>query len=144
MINKPENLCLIPWLGFSNNPNGVAQPCCIYKGNIKDELGNDLYVQKTAVKDIFASDYMQNLRQAFRENKKPVGCETCWKDEANGYRSKRMIYSENGFFTDPNYDGQVDWKEEPEFPQEYQMIINKYTPRGIAKIMPSILSKIPP
>jgi hypothetical protein len=124
MSNKPENLCMIPWLGFSNNPNGVAQPCCIYKGNIKDELGNDLYVQKTSVKDIFASDYMQNLRQAFRENKKPAGCETCWKDEANGYRSKRMIYSENGFFTDPNYDGHVDWKKEPEFPQEYQMIIN--------------------
>jgi hypothetical protein len=124
MSNKPENLCLIPWLGFSNNPNGVAQPCCIYKGNIKDELGNDLYVQKNSVKDIFASDYMQNLRQAFRENKKPAGCATCWKDESNGYRSKRMIYSENGFFTDPNYDGHVNWEEEPEFPQEYQMIIN--------------------
>lgn len=124
MNEKPKNLCLVPWLGFSNNPSGIVQPCCIYKGNIKDELGNDLYVQKHSVKDIFASTYMQNLRQAFRENKKPAGCATCWQDESNGYRSKRMIYSENGFFTDPNYDGQVNWEEEPEFPQEYQMIIN--------------------
>jgi sulfatase maturation enzyme AslB (radical SAM superfamily) len=124
MNDKPKNLCLIPWLGFSNNPNGVAQPCCIYRGNIKDELGNDFYVQKTSVKDIFGSEYMKNLRQEFRENKKPAGCATCWKDESTGYRSKRMIYSVNGFFTDPTYDGYVNWEEEPEFPQEYQMIIN--------------------
>ena len=65
MNDKPKNLCLIPWLGFSNNPSGVAQPCCIYKGNIKDELGNDFYVQISSVKDIFGSEYMKNLHEKF-------------------------------------------------------------------------------
>ena len=119
----PENLCMIPWMGFSNNPNGVAQPCCIYKGNIKDELGNDLYVQKNSVKDIFASDYMNNLRQAFRENKKPAGCETCWKDESNGYQSKRLNHLKNGVFNSDNFIV-PDWETDPDFPIEYQMIIH--------------------
>jgi len=120
-MNKPEKLCMIPWVGFSNNPAGLAQPCCLFKDNIKDEVGNEMYVQEHSVKDIFTSNYMRDLRQQFRDGKQPAGCSTCWTDELNGYKSKRMIYSSDVY---PTLDINVDWQDEPEYPAEYQMIIS--------------------
>lgn len=111
---NPENLCTVPWRGFSNEPDGRARPCCIYKGFITDEAGNDLFMQKDTIEDIFHSPYMQKLREEFRQNKKPIGCDICWKDEESGYRSKRKIYE--GYA--------VDWKEEPEFPIDFHMILS--------------------
>lgn len=108
--------CSLPWTGFSNDPDGRVRPCCIYKEHIKDDQGNDMYVQNTSVKDIFASTYMQNLRTQFRNGKKPKGCETCIKDEANGVKSKRMTYS--------NANNDVDYRNEPDLPIEYQMILS--------------------
>ena len=121
LMDKPEKLCMIPWMGFSNNPAGLAQPCCLFKGNIQDTTGDDMYVQKHLVKDIFTSDYMKDLRQQFRDGKQPTGCSTCWTDESNGYKSKRILYDSDVY---PVLGKEIDWKEEPEYPVEYQMIIS--------------------
>ena len=110
----------MPWTGFSNNPNGTVRPCCIYRENIKDDDGNDVYVQEKTVKEIFQSPYMKDVRQKFREGKKPVECATCWEDEKHGRQSKRLIYNEQ---VSQELDI-VDWREEPELPIEYQMIIS--------------------
>ena len=124
--DTPENLCILPWIAISNEPDGSVKPCCIYQDHIKDELGNKLYVQNNTVKDIIASDYMQNLRQAFRENKKPSECAICWQDEKNGYTSKRLDVQKRGFFLhfDEKESLLPDWKKEPEYPIDYQMIFN--------------------
>ena len=112
---------MIPWVGFSNNPTGVAQPCCLFKGNVKDSLDNDMYVQEHSVKEIFTSKYMKDLRQQFRDGEKPTGCSTCWADEDNGYTSKRILYNSEVY---PSLDIDVDWQDEPDYPAEYQMIIS--------------------
>ena len=85
-------LCSLPWTAISNDPNGTVRPCCIYKDTIKNKLGNDYYLQVDTIKEIFHSDYMNNLRQEFLSGIKPKGCQTCITDEANGYKSKRLIY----------------------------------------------------
>lgn len=112
---------MIPWMGFSNNPTGRAQPCCLFKGNVKGAAGEDMYVQQHSVKDIFTSEYMKDLRQQFREGKQPEGCSTCWTDESNGYNSKRILYNSDVY---PVLGKNIDWREEPEQPVEYQMIIS--------------------
>lgn len=106
--------CSLPWTGFSNDPDGKVRPCCIYKDFIKDENGNPYYVQTTSVKEIFSSDYMKSLRQQFRDGEKPIGCETCIKDENNGVPSKRLAYSKY----------KLNFDSEPELPVEYQMILS--------------------
>ena len=58
-LDYPENLCLIPWTGFSNNPNGTVRPCCLYGENIKNESGEEMYVQQNTLKEIFGSKYMK-------------------------------------------------------------------------------------
>jgi sulfatase maturation enzyme AslB (radical SAM superfamily) len=106
-------LCSLPWTAISNDPDGKVRPCCIYKDVIKDNQGNDLYLQTTNLKDIFHSDYMKNLRQEFLSGNKPVGCSVCIKDEENGYKSKRMIYQRK-----------IDYSQTPEYPEEQQLIIS--------------------
>lgn len=111
--------CSLPWTGFSNEPNGKAQPCCLYKGYITNDEGEPMYVQQYTVDEILHSKFMKNLRQEFRDGKKPIGCSTCWTDEDNGYDSKRIIYN-----TKINHDPVVEFTEEPTHLSEFQLIIN--------------------
>ena len=108
--------CKLPWTGFSNDPDGRARPCCLYKDHIKDSNGEFMYVQTHSVKEIFTSQFMKDLRSDFRSGNKPKGCETCIIDETNGYTSKRQTYNDN--YLTPDYD------KEPDFPIEYQMILS--------------------
>lgn len=114
------SICKLPWAGFSNDPNGTVRPCCIYKGHITKEDGSLYYVQKDSVKDIFHSDYMNDLRAQFLRGEKPKGCETCWIDESNGYQSKREIY--NNIFSSQGLE--VSTETVNEYPIDYQIIIS--------------------
>lgn len=108
--------CKLPWTGFSNDPDGRVRPCCLYKDHIKDELGNEMFVQTHSVKEIFTSKYMRDLRSEFRSGAQPKGCSTCIIDEQNGYTSKRQQYINNKVT--------ADFDSDPEFPVEYQMILS--------------------
>lgn len=121
MKNSEKWYCSLPWTGFSNDPDGKVRPCCLYKDYIKDESGNVMYVQKHSMEEIFHSKFMINLRQQFREGKKPLGCNTCIMDEKNGHRSKRQIYTRN---KDQSHDSLVNFDDEPEYPNEFQVIIS--------------------
>lgn len=114
----PQRLCSIPWTGFSNEPDGRVQPCCLYKGYI-EENGIPLYIQTHSVEEIFNSKFMKDLRQKFRNGEQPTECSTCWVDEENGYKSKRLIYNTNIH----NSFG-IDYTVEPENVTELQLIIN--------------------
>jgi len=109
----PSNLCSIPWTGFSNEPDGRAQPCCLYKGYI-----DNMYVQTSTPDEILHSTFMKDLREQFRRNERPEGCSTCWADEDNGYQSKRQIYNTN------IRKDSIDWEQEPGGVSELQLIIN--------------------
>ena len=84
-----KSMCIVPWVGFSNDPDGTVRACCISKERVTKENGDLYYTQLDNVKDIFHSPYMKQLRQDFIDGKKPKNCEVCWKDEENGYTSKR-------------------------------------------------------
>ncbi len=89
-----KNLCAIPWVGFSNDPNGSVKPCCISQETVTKPDGSNYYTQLDNIKDIFHSEYMNNLRQEFIDGKKPKNCSVCWVNEDNGYTSKRETYNE--------------------------------------------------
>ena len=114
----PNSLCSLPWTGFSNEPDGRVQPCCLYKGYI-EENGIPLYVQTHSVEEIFHSKFMKDLRNKFRSGEKPIECSTCWVDEQNGYQSKRIIYRSN-----IHNSLDIDYAQEPDHVTELQLIIN--------------------
>lgn len=119
LIFNMKTLCPLPWVGFSNDPNGTVRPCCISKERITDKDGKPFFIQNTPMKEIFHSDYMNNLRESFLKGEQPATCSTCWEDEKNGYKSKRLIY------TDIHRDFVIENKYEsvPEYPIDYQLIL---------------------
>lgn len=44
-----EKICRLAWQGFSNDPDGKARPCCLYKGHISDTDNKSMYVQTSTV-----------------------------------------------------------------------------------------------
>lgn len=114
-----KNLCPLPWVGFSNDPNGTVRACCIYKEQVTKTDGTPFFVQKDSVKEIFHSEYMENLRNQFRNGERPKGCETCWKDEDNGYKSKRQIYQE----ITEKFNSEFSYDRTPDYPEDYQIIL---------------------
>ena len=119
-------ICALPWVGFSNDPDGTIRPCCISKDKITKEDGSLYYTQKDNIKDIFHSKYMNDLRMEFINGGKPKNCEVCWSDEENGYRSKRLHY--NHIIQD--YVGKgvttemIASEEVPVYPFDFQVILS--------------------
>lgn len=87
MVDKyiKSNICVLPWTSLEVDVNGSASPCCLYRGEI------DKYkVYQDDLKTIQNSEYMENLRQQFRNGERPAGCTLCWQEEDAGKVSKRM------------------------------------------------------
>jgi sulfatase maturation enzyme AslB (radical SAM superfamily) len=80
-----SNICPLPWTHLEVDVNGSASPCCLYKGTI-----DNYKVYDTDLKNIQDSDYMNSLRQQFRNGERPHGCANCWQEEAAGKVSKRQ------------------------------------------------------
>jgi hypothetical protein len=87
MVDKyiKSNICALPWTGLEVGVNGGAAPCCLYKGQVPD-----VKVYKNNLKDIQKSQYMENLRQQFKNGERPEGCSHCWAEESAGKDSKRI------------------------------------------------------
>ena len=86
----PETICMLPWVSIETSPVGSARPCCLAKDEITDNTGVKFNLNNSKLSDIYHSNYMQNLRQDFRDGKKPETCQRCWAEEDAGRTSKRM------------------------------------------------------
>ena len=87
MVDKylKTNVCPLPWTHLEIDVNGGASPCCLYKGSIPN-----VKVYETDLKKIQNSEYMENLRQQFKDGIRPTNCQSCWQEEDAGKTSKRM------------------------------------------------------
>mgnify|MGYP003326698100 CR=1 FL=1 len=79
------SICPLPWTHLEIDVNGGASPCCLYKGSI-----GDYKVYNTGLSEIQKSEYMDKLREKFRNGERPTGCTNCWSEEDAGKTSKRM------------------------------------------------------
>ena len=87
MVDKyiKSNVCPLPWTHLEIDVNGGASPCCLYKGSIPD-----VKVYEQSLKTIQKNEYMEKLRQKFKNGERPLSCESCWQEEDAGKTSKRM------------------------------------------------------
>jgi MoaA/NifB/PqqE/SkfB family radical SAM enzyme len=86
---EKNNFCILPWSGLEINADGTVRPCCFFSDRIKD--GNrEMNVAVDSIVSIRNSQYLQNLRSDFLEDKKPEACNQCWKQESAGLSSARI------------------------------------------------------
>jgi MoaA/NifB/PqqE/SkfB family radical SAM enzyme len=88
IMNK--TLCILPWISLETSPIGTARPCCLAEEEIVDNTGTVMSVQDHDLMSIYNGTYMQDLRTAFRDGKKPATCKKCWVEEEAGRSSKRI------------------------------------------------------
>jgi len=89
-MQLPNSICMLPWVSIETSPIGTARPCCLAKEEITDENGNKFNLNNSNLETIYKSQYMQNLREQFRNGEKPDSCQLCWEEEAAGRTSKRI------------------------------------------------------
>lgn len=86
----PKTICMLPWVSIETSPIGTARPCCLADEEITDENGKKYDLNETNLEVIYKSEYMQELRQKFRNGEKPETCKRCWDEEDAGRASKRI------------------------------------------------------
>jgi len=80
-----SNICPLPWTHLEVDVNGGASPCCLYKGSVPD-----VKVYKQNLTSIQQTEYMKNLRQKFKDGKRPTGCQSCWQEEDAGKKFRKL------------------------------------------------------
>ena len=90
-MNIPhDKFCVLPWVSLETSPIGTVRPCCLAEEEIVDDSGNKFDLNTANFGSIQTSQYMQDLRQQFLDQKRPVACRKCWREESAGRTSKRM------------------------------------------------------
>lgn len=102
----PETICMLPWVSIETSPVGTVRPCCMAHEEITDENGVKYDLNSTDLTTVYKSQYMQKLRQDFRDGVKPETCNRCWEEEAAGRISKRI----NSRLRLKEQYEQIDWK----------------------------------
>lgn len=88
---EPNTICGYPWISLDIDPNGYFKPCCFYQDYITKDNNLPYHASRDSIKDVYYSKYMIQLREDFRQGKKPKSCERCWKEEESGAASKRQL-----------------------------------------------------
>ena len=90
-MNIPhDKFCVLPWISLETSPIGTVRPCCLAEEEILDNAGNKFDLNTANFGNIQNSNYMQDLRQQFLDQKRPQSCRKCWREESAGRTSKRM------------------------------------------------------
>ena len=89
-MTLPKTICMLPWISVEASPMGTVRPCCLAHDEIVDEQGSKYDLNKTDLETVYKSQYMQDLRQQFRQGEQPATCSRCWDEEAAGRDSKRI------------------------------------------------------
>lgn len=69
-------------------PKGYIEPCCVW---YKDDLDQEF--KFTELEKYKASDQLKGFKQALDSDVKLPHCRMCWKQEAMGQESQRMMYN---------------------------------------------------
>jgi MoaA/NifB/PqqE/SkfB family radical SAM enzyme len=84
MINN-DNFCVQPWIHLASWNDGNVPLCCI----ASPEQGLNLNQQTPS--QVWNSEQFKTARLMFLEGEKLPQCNSCWKEEASGIKSHRII-----------------------------------------------------
>ena len=83
-MEKLKNFCALPFTQFTVSSFNEYQLCC-------DNLGESkMFSNKNSILEYFNSDYINDKRKSFLEDKRLDICQSCWKREDRGLNSRRI------------------------------------------------------
>lgn len=93
-----KSFCCLPWVHLASHPHGGVTLCCVSdhshsmnrSRNFTENGTNYLSLNNDSVSDIMNSDYFRDTRLKMLKGEEVSACHRCFKEEANGVRSKRV------------------------------------------------------
>jgi MoaA/NifB/PqqE/SkfB family radical SAM enzyme/SAM-dependent methyltransferase len=85
-----KTACVIPWTNFVVRPDGSAHFCCDVLPNLKVQ-GRPGNLSRDSLDDLWNADELVQVRSAMARGEKPASCSACWKQEAKGGVSRRLL-----------------------------------------------------
>ncbi|HWB63547.1 MAG TPA: twitch domain-containing radical SAM protein [Chitinophagales bacterium] len=82
------DFCYYPFFQVLMSAEGRFKPCSKHEDFITHN-GEILEVGKATIEDAWNSDYMQTMRENFKNNVRTKGCVQCWKEQALGLKPMR-------------------------------------------------------
>jgi radical SAM protein with 4Fe4S-binding SPASM domain len=74
--------CYSPWTNIDISPNGRVAPCCKFVGPVPEYSTAEEYT---------SSQFLAEIKNDFKNQKWPAGCERCQIEEQNNIKSKRQL-----------------------------------------------------
>ncbi len=88
------DFCYYPFFQVLLAADGKYMPCSHHVAFMAKD-GKEMTADKHSIEEAWNSDYMQTLRQNFKNNIRSKGCNQCWKEQALGL--KPMRYDSYGY-----------------------------------------------
>lgn len=84
-----DTFCILPFVHMYIHSSEKPKICCTYEQHgLNDELN-----KKLNLKDLWESEYYQDVRQRMLSGKRVKECSRCYNAERNGGRSDRIVYN---------------------------------------------------
>lgn len=83
--------CVLPWIHTASLTDGSTQLCCVA------ESVSDTNLNQSTVNDYWSSSYLKETRKKMLQGEKVKACRRCYEEEANGYKSHRIIENKTWF-----------------------------------------------
>lgn len=89
-----QNFCNAPFTNLETTPQGDCRICCkMPHQSILKPNGHSYKINVDGITAIWNSEWLNNFRQQFIDNKRPEECKMCWDDEEAGITSLRKQLS---------------------------------------------------
>ena len=85
MSDRPQTLCIQPWIHLATLNDGGVPLCCIA------EPESDLNLNQQTPQEVWNSPQFKSARLEFLRGEQPPQCSACWREEASGIASHRII-----------------------------------------------------
>ena len=85
-----STVCFIPWSNFVVGPDGRASFCCEVP-EILTVDGRAGSIYRDSIDELWNADGLVEIRAAMARGEKPASCGVCWKREAAGGLSRRLL-----------------------------------------------------
>ena len=89
-------VCKYPFTYVSRSNQGYCTPCCRYKLDEEDYLDSSL---SENIEKAFKGKTFEKIRNKMLKGERLTGCQKCYDEEENGYKSHGRVYTERFNFT---------------------------------------------
>ncbi len=83
-----KTFCVLPWVHAATLTDGSVQLCCVSAG------GSGVNLNEQTLADYWNSEYVKDARRRMLMGKEVGACKRCYREEAHGLKSHRIVENE--------------------------------------------------